>query len=176
MRKLMMLGLATLIALVGLVAIVTIIGLCLPKEHIASRAMRLGQPPERVWQVITDYGSQPAWRRDLKGIERLPDREGRAVWQEIYKDGQRLTLEAAEAVPPRRLVTRIADVGGPFSGRWEFEIAPAGDGSQISITERGQLPNPLFRFISRFIIGQATFIDLYLQALAGKFGEPAFIT
>jgi hypothetical protein len=61
-----------------------------------------------------------------------------------------------------------------FSGQWTFEITPAGSNTSIlEITERGEVPNPFFRFVSRFIMGHTKSIEQYMAALAGKFGEKA---
>jgi hypothetical protein len=157
----------------GLVMLIAAAGSLLPKEHVASRTLKLSQPPEAVWQAITDRPSQPSWRSDLKIIERFPDRNGHEVWQEVSQRGDRLTLEAMESIPPRRLVTRIADEDLPFGGRWEYEITPAASGCHLTITEIGEIYNPIFRFIGRFVIGHAATIEQYLRALAAKFGEPA---
>jgi len=175
LRRLMVWVLVAIIAVVGLAVFAVIVGLFLPPEHVASRTLRVERPPEVIWQVITDYADQPIWRSELSAIERLPDRQGHQVWRERHQQGRPITLEIAETIRPRRLVTRIADEGGPFSGRWEFDITPAGSGSQVTITEFGRLPNPFFRFVSRFIIGQTAFIEQYLSGLASKFGEPATI-
>ena len=52
--------------------------------------------------------------------------------------------------PPRRLVTRIeATPGTPFGGTWTFEITPDGTGSRVTVTERGWIANPIFRFRAR---------------------------
>ena len=167
--------LASVGLLAGLVMLVAAVGSFLPKEHVASRTLKLTQSPEAVWQAITDRSGQLAWRTDLKSIEPFPQRNGREVWQEVSRRGDRLTFEALEAIPPRRLVTRIADEDLPFGGRWEYEITPAASGCQVTITETGQVYNPIFRFISRFVIGHTATIEQYLKALAAKFGEPATI-
>jgi uncharacterized protein YndB with AHSA1/START domain len=172
-RRWMIWLLAGVGAVAGMIALAAIIGTFLPETHTAARTLRLRQAPEAVWQAITDRAQQSAWRTELQSIERFPERGGREVWQEVYRNGDRLTLEASEVSPPRRLVTHVADADAPFSGRWEYELTPAEGGCYLTITEIGQIPNPLFRFVNHFVIGQATTIERYLKALAAKFGEPA---
>ena len=75
------------------------------------------------------------------------------------------------ADPPHRLVGRIADKGLPFGGRWEYSIVGQGSASQLTITERGSVYNPIFRFISRFIMGHTASIETYLRALGRRFGN-----
>ena len=76
--------------------------------------------------------------------------------------------------PPKHLVTRILDENLPYGGRWEFDIAPEGQNdSRVTITERGWVSNPLFRFVSRFVVGHTSSLEAYLRALGKHFGtEP----
>jgi hypothetical protein len=56
----------------------------------------------------------------------------------------------------------------PFGGTWVYEIVPEGDSCTLTITEHGKVYNPLFRFVSRFIMGHTATIDSYLAALNAK--------
>ena len=112
----------------------------------------------------------PSWRLNVIKVERLPDQNGHPVWRETYKSGESLPLEMLESLPPRRLVGRIADPKLPFGGTWTYEIMPADGGCTITITERGEVYNPIFRLVSRFM-NQAGTIEEYLTYLAHKFGE-----
>jgi hypothetical protein len=47
----------------------------------------------------------------------------------------------------------------------------AGATTQVRITENGEVFNPIFRFVSRFVIGQHRSIENYLHALADATGE-----
>jgi len=58
-----------------------------------------------------------------------------------------------------------------LSGSWEYVFAPAAGGTVLTITEKGEVSNPLFRFMSRYIFGQTATIDTYLKSLAKHFGE-----
>jgi hypothetical protein len=68
-------------------------------------------------------------------------------------------------------VTVIADKGIPFGGSWDYRIIPEGAGSRITITENGEVYNPIFRFVSRYVIGHTATLDKYLSALATKVGD-----
>jgi hypothetical protein len=76
-----------------------------------------------------------------------------------------ILFEITEKVPPRRFVTRIADKSLPFGGRWVYEVAPTATGSSLTITEEGEVYNPVFRFVSRYVMGHTATIDSYLQAV-----------
>jgi hypothetical protein len=157
--------------LVVLVLAIFAAGAMLPLGHIASRKMKLNQTPEAVWQAINTHPEE--WRPELKSIAKLPDSNGHPAWQEEYKDGMKLILQDTESIPPKKLVRTVHDSGNMFSGQWIFEITPVPGGSVLQITERGEVPNPLFRFVSRFIMGHTKTIGQYMTALAGKFGEKA---
>jgi uncharacterized protein YndB with AHSA1/START domain len=160
--------LISLFALIALILLVILIGLSLPKQHVVSRSATFRQSPETVWAVIT---GPPTWRPDLKGYQELPARNGHRTWTETDKHGQAITYEAVESVAPRKLVVRIADEKLPFGGTWTFDIVPAGEGSSITVTENGEIYNPIFRFVLRFIMGHASTIETYLHALQSKLGE-----
>jgi hypothetical protein len=83
----------------------------------------------------------------------------------------KIPLQVTEAVPPRRLVTRIADPNLPWGGTWTTEITLTSGGSVVRITEDGYVNNPLFRFMARFIFGYASTLDSYMKSLGEKFGE-----
>jgi hypothetical protein len=70
----------------------------------------------------------------------------------------------------RRFRTRIADKNLPFGGTWTIDVAPQASGSSVTITEQGEVYNPVFRFVSRFVMGQSATVDAYLKALHKKFG------
>jgi hypothetical protein len=69
-------------------------------------------------------------------------------------------------------VNRIAGSHLPFGGTWTFEVEPVEDGATLRITENGYVTNPVFRFVSRFVLGYTTEIEKYLRSLAKKLGEP----
>jgi hypothetical protein len=153
---------------VAIVAIVTIVGAMLPKSHVVSRKARFSQPPGVIWDVIA---GPPTWRPDLRSFEELPDRDGHRVWREVDKHGQKITFERVESRPPAAMVTRIADPKLPFGGSWSHELSAVDAGSVLKITEAGEVYNPIFRFVSRFIIGHSSSIEKYLTALGNKLGE-----
>jgi hypothetical protein len=155
----------------GLVTLMAIAGAMLPMKHVASRRARYRQPPEVLWAAID--GPQD-WRPGFGHYELLPERDGHRVWREdIGRD--RITFERVAADPPRRLETRIAQSGLPFGGTWIYEIEPSEGGCEVRVTERGEVYNVLFRFISRFILGHARSLEDSLFALGKRFGEKARI-
>ena len=154
--------------LIVVVAAVAVIGAMLPKNHLASRTSHFRQPPQAIWDVVT---GPPDWRPDIRSSEKLGPRDGRRAWREIDKNGQAIVYESVEETPPRRLVTRIADPKLPFGGMWTQEIVQGSSGCQLTITEAGEIYNPIFRFMARFVFGYSGTIDAYLKALHAKLGD-----
>jgi len=154
----------------GMIALMAIIGSLMPKGHTASRSTVINKPPEVLWQTMTDCAAFPQWRTDVKSVEVLPDRDGHRVWREDGKNGK-MTLEAIETSPPSRLVLRIADPDLPFGGTWTYELQASGSGSRLTITEDGEVYNPIFRFMGRVFFSPTASIETYLKALGKKYGE-----
>jgi len=162
-----------LVALAGLAGVpltAAAVGALLPRNHVARRTIRLKRAPEEIWRLIEDVDRFASWRSGITRVERLPDHEGRLRWREEGAH-RAVTFERVAAAPPARLVTRIADPGLPFGGTWTYVIAPASDGSTVTITEEGEVKNPLFRFLSRFLLGHTATLDRLLRDLGKACGE-----
>ena len=157
--------------LLGLVALMTLIGAFVPRDHRATSAVTLHQPPDSVWKVVRDFGAITTWWPEIKESVRQPDNDGHEVWRQKMS-GFDVPLIVMESAPPRRLVTQIdTSAGGAFGGTWTYELTPDSGGTRISVTEAGWIGNPIFRFLSRFIFGYYGSLDGYLTALGKRFGE-----
>jgi len=155
--------------LVVVVLLVVAIGYALPKSHVASVSARYAAPPDALWTSLTDVAAFPQWRKELARVELLPDENGQRGWREHGKNDV-ITYRVVASDPPRRLVTRIADETLPFGGTWTYELAPAAGGTRLTITERGEVYNPIFRFMSRFVFGYTGTMDSCLSALKQRLG------
>jgi uncharacterized protein YndB with AHSA1/START domain len=153
--------------LVAIVLVVVAVGFALPVEHRAEREAHYRRPPAEVFTVITDVKSFPLWRPSVKTVEQLPDSAGKKRFQEHGSDGS-ILFEVEQAIPNRRLVTRIADPSLPFGGTWTYELTPDAGGTRVRITEDGEVYNPIFRFVSRFVMGHTSTMDRYLGDLAKR--------
>jgi hypothetical protein len=160
--------LIVLAVVAALVAVVAVIGMMLPKGHVESRSSKFRQPPQAVWDAIA---GPPTWRSELRSFEELAPRDGHYRWKETDQRGEVITYEREETVPPTRLVTRIAEPNLPYGGRWIHEITATPDGCVLKITEDGEIYNPIFRFMARFVFGYSGAIETYLKSLHAKFGE-----
>ncbi len=154
---------------VGIGLVVVVVGFLLPVRHEATVSATIPATPDAVWAVLTDPASYPTWRGDVTSVELLPTDSGHVAWRE--QGGHRaITFVVEQAERPTRLVTRITDKSLPFGGSWEYRVTGDGAGSRVQITEHGEVYNPVFRFVSRFIMGHSATASAYLKALGARFG------
>jgi len=137
--KWMLIGLALI---GGVVVIAAVAGALMPREHVASRTLRVRRAPADVWPVISS----------LAAASSVP-------------------VDVVERDPPHRLVSRVKDTERNFGGTWTIVIAPVPDGSTLTITEDGWVANPIFRFMSRAVIGHHATMDGLLKQVAKTFNE-----
>ena len=109
--------------LVGLFALLNLVGLALPRDHLAALRAQLAQPPERVWDALIELSKRVAVR------DKLP-------------------IDVEREDRPRLRVTRIIDDKLPFGGRWYFELEPVAAGTRLTITEAGFVKVPMFRIFT----------------------------
>ena len=162
--------LLVVVALIIIVAgTVAAIGYFLPVEHLAARRVVLPAPRDSVWKTITDVASYPSWRSDVNKVDVVASPNGRIAWRE-ESGGDVLPMEIVNSSPPSSLQVRIASDSLPFGGTWTYLLRPAGQGTALTIIENGSVYNPIFRFMSRYVIGHNRTIDSYLRSLGKKYG------
>jgi hypothetical protein len=159
-----------LVAIVVVVAgVVTAVGAALPRAHVATRAARFPVGPDALWATLIDVAGYPRWRTDIRAVEMLPAEPGQLAWRERARHGS-VSYAMTNATAPVRLTTTITDPSLPYGGSWELAITPDGDGARLVVTEYGVVRNPLFRFVSRFVLGHTATLDAYLSALGRHHG------
>jgi hypothetical protein len=139
--------LIALVVVAAVVAVIAAIGATLPRDHVASRSLAVRRPLEEVWP---------------------------AIMQATASSG--VPVDIVESDPPRRQVTRVKDTEKMFGGTWTITIAPSPTGSTLTITEDGWVGNPIFRFVSRYVMGHHATMDGMLKEVAKKFGEQPELT
>lgn len=138
------------------------IGYALPQGHVATVEALVSAPAERVFARISDPAKYREWRKDLTNVEVVNAQP--LTWRETA-GRDTITFEIVERRPPERLVVRIADPELPFGGTWTYELRPEGAGTRLVITERGEIYNPVFRFVSRFFMSQTATLQKFVDAL-----------
>jgi hypothetical protein len=125
-----------------LVTVIAAVGWMLPRTHQASRTLRLKRAPVDVWPVLTTTAQASS-----------------------------VPVDVLESNPPHRLVTRVKETERNFGGTWTIAVVPVPDGSTVTITENGWVANPIFRFMSRLVIGHHATMDTLLKHVAKAFNE-----
>ncbi len=170
----MKIAIVVVTVIAAIIAIVVVVGWMLPVGHHASSEATFAASPDVIYAAIDKVDDYPKWRTSVKSIELVPSPTGQRGFREIGGDGPMLFV-IEEAVPGKRFVTRIADKSLPFGGKWTYELTPAAAGTTLRITEDGEVYNPIFRFVSRFFMGQHGSMNAYLNALAAKLGSAVVI-
>ena len=171
MMRFLYIGIA---AVVAMVIVVAAVGWMLPVRHRASVERTYRASPAALFSLITDVAAFPSWRRELLGVDVLTEEDGHPRWRERTKSGTPITLVLERAIPDLLVVGRIADANLPFGGGWTYELMPASNGATtLRITEDGEVYNPIFRFVSRFVMGHDATIKQYLSAVGTRFPEVA---
>jgi hypothetical protein len=152
---------------VAMLLIVMIIGYLLPVEHHASVKCTVNATPEEVWKRLADIGSYPVWRTNVKSVEITSP----VSWMETNKRNEELPFRILERREPSKLVTVIDDKSSPYGGSWEFDIQPANGKTLVTIIENGEVYNPFFRFVSKFILGHTVTLRTYADNLQRSFGH-----
>lgn len=168
MNKLQKLALWAFIAVVGATVLAAVTGAFLEPTHVATRRAVLARSPDEVWQVITRFDLTPEWRSNVDAVEIESGDPIRFV--ELSDQGP-VPYEVTEQVRPSKLVLLTADADLPFSGTWTFELEPEGGGTRLTITERGTIDNPLFRFAARVFMDPAATAETYLVDLGRHLGQ-----
>jgi uncharacterized membrane protein len=167
MRMLLYVIGGVVVVAIVLAGVAAIIGARLPKAHVASDSRVLRQPPHQVYAVARNFKDAPSWRSDLAKIEVFEGADGQVRFREHARHGT-VNYGLVEDVPGQRMVTRILDTNLGYSGSWTYVFAASGEGTQLTITENGEVSNVLFRFMSRYFFSQTATIETYLTALARR--------
>jgi len=163
-----------LLILIAIAALVVfVVGYRLPQQHTASVEREYAVAPGRVFGEIANPSEYPRWRSGVQRVEMLPpDSTGRTRFQEISLSDE-ITYEIEQQIPDRLFVTRIADENLPYGGTWTFELEPTQTGTLVRITEDGEVRNPIFRFVSKYVMGQTRGINKYLDDLEKRLKSAA---
>jgi hypothetical protein len=139
--------------LVLLVVIVAAIGATLPRTHTASRTLRVRRSPQEAWTAI----AQAMNTSDV-------------------------AVDIVESDPPRKLVSKVKETEKMFGGTWTSSSRPSRDIRPIRQAQDRRAPRsrspktagsatPIFRFVSRFVMGHHATLDGMLKSVAKQFGE-----
>lgn len=155
--------------IVSLVLAVLVGGAVTPRKHTAVRTIALRADPATVWKLVRTVTNYPNWRDDVRSVELMAGNDPRPAWTEVGLT-KSVSYRADLDEPPTRFTARILDKDLGYSGEWQYVISPIEGGTRVTITEQGEVSNPVFRFFGNFI-GYTKTIDAYLSNLALALNE-----
>ena len=167
MKRRTKIAIALAIPIAGLILLVAgawVAGSLLDERHSVTRTLTVEHPPAAVWKLIANPADSARWRPTVRSVSQ--DGE---TFREVTEMGEiRYRIEARDE--ERRLVTRIVETED-FGGTWTSVIEPAAKGCTISITEDGEVYNPIMRVFSAWVFGHESSIEGYLAALEAELAQ-----
>lgn len=157
-------------ALLMMAGVVVIMGARLPEAHVAAVEARYSADPAKVYALIINVADGPRWRTGLQKVEVLSGPDEPLRWRETADWGTLTFLQEA-AEPEKRVVARIADTSEGFGGTWTYELTQTGGGTRLLVTEHGEVHNPVFRFLSKYVFGHYRSLETYVTDLGRSLGE-----
>lgn len=123
-------------------------GLLLPRQQAVSRTVKVRASPAAVWARLADPAGYPAWQQRTSVVELLGSAPLR--WREFGAEGS-FAFEVTAEVPPQRLVAMAVDEDVARRPEREFLVTTVPEGTSVTYTERCTLPNPISRFVFRYL-------------------------
>jgi hypothetical protein len=151
--------------LIVLIAIVYLIGLLMNVKHEATiqrEFKKIGM--DEILSVIKDYKGYANW---WSGIKELTI-DSVNHWTEKNSHGDKVSYRLEMGDEKGKLITRILNKDLAYGGFWEFTFTSIDDGCSIKIVENGEVYNPLFRFMAKYIFGHETTLKNYMNDLEIK--------
>lgn len=162
-----------LVAVVVIALLIVGWGALLPKKHHSEDSVIVKADPAEIWNAISDVKDSPSWRSDVTRVEVLDDANPASHWREFNKNNG-VTFRLDHSQPPSQRVVSIDDPALPFGGTWTMTIEPFEPGiTHVRIDEEGEVRNPVYRWVSRYIIGQRSSMERYLLDLQKHFAAKA---
>lgn len=117
-------------------------------------------PVQAVWQVYTDFESQPNWRSDIGKVEVADDK---TAWTETSKSsGMVLRFRVLERTPSSRLVLQTG-ADGKFEGRYVAEFREQRGGTLGIFTEETTALGIAPKVMRYLFFDQRKFIEEYAR-------------
>ncbi len=86
-------------------------------------------------------------------------------------DDSPVNLEITADDLPHTLRARVIGDDQSVQGEWLWRLTSDADGTRVTVTERGETPNPLARFAAAYATGHTKQLDRYLRALGDRLGD-----
>jgi len=153
-----------LVILTAFAVLLTGVGFLRPLAHVARCQIVLRKPVEEVWPTVSNLPAWPTWFEQCEGMRRVPQRNGHDTFLARESWGE-VPIEIERLEPPYELVTYQVAHGVAGRRHYTLEIVPAG--TQLTITEYGEVENPFLRGLAIFSDESGT-IKEFMRDLAKK--------
>ncbi|NOZ46828.1 MAG: hypothetical protein GXO79_08590 [Chlorobi bacterium] len=163
----MKISLKIALGIVVIFIIVLIIGLSLPKDRTASKAIIIDKMYFYIVADISGYFEEPSWRSDLDTTIQQDDMDGLEVWLEKYKNGDSLLLKTIK-LTEFDLVRETIEPGKPERLR-VVQLKDLNGKTAIKMSEEVYVNNPFVRFWYLFDDHTNDFVNGYLNDLKAKY-------
>jgi len=158
--------------LVGSVIGTYVYGSSQPEEHEVLAYVDVPVSVDEAYALLSDLEARPSWRPRVDRIGRIhDDGEGRQVWRELDHGGDRFDLKVMALTPPHEVVFATASpeqIG--YDAVWTWHLRATDTGSLVTLTEVGEIDNPLWRGIFYLRSGPEETVLSELQLLSTRFG------
>lgn len=120
-------------------------GRSLPVEHDVSVSALAPVPPEQAWALLSDPKRRVEWVPDVEKVGQIGEVAGRETWRELDPSEDRFDFSIVSATFPvwEVAIARPEDIG--MTGGWTWSLSAEGPGTRVTVRERGEIANLLFR-------------------------------
>lgn len=152
--------------IVSFIILIFIIGLFLPSERVINRKGYFEVSPEILYGIVTNNGDWQ-YRKSLKDLIILENKDGMEIWDEISNDGVIIHFRTREKRP---FSFYSFDMDSKlFSGYWTGEFEPDNKGGTIfTTTEYIRVKNPFVKILSYLFFDIGKLMDKYQEELHEK--------
>lgn len=142
-------------------------GLTLDESHRAVESAVISARPDDVYARQYDVPKHKEWRTGVSEIRDFKaEEDGKASWVEVWNDGTEMRMWFAEVAKDKTLKVRTEHTKGVLFGTWTFTFQQVDDGTKVTLTEEGRIPNAFMRGVNSLMNrDQAATIRGHLAAL-----------
>lgn len=136
-----------LVLLLALAALLFVAGWFRPERHAARTRGVYRVPTEKVWERLANVQVWPSWLEAFHTVSSRPDVDGHDAYSVGTEFGDAVLVVEHQDDSGR--LTTLLDAGA-FQGRWIYELKDVPAGSELTITEIGDVGNPFLRGVMMF--------------------------
>lgn len=147
----------------------------LPREHRASSTIEVAATPEELWPLVADLEGQAEWSEMIHSVDVSETADGQKLYTQMTDMGP-LPLVVVLSEEPERFKTEIHGTDMGWGGTWDWTIEPTDAGSRMTIVEEGWIENPVFKFLSHYVMEPHEAMDSVLTLIAREVGSDSMPT